>query len=109
MSSKNASGRSGFGKGIIGKPSEQEAEQAKNGGIGTEKTLNYGGGTFEQEAAGLQNGVNVREAIDPSWAEPEYNYEVDEFTGNAVERKVGRVNNHSATGKAGKKFEIGEM
>lgn len=97
-----------FGKGIVGKPEEQKALQNKNGGIGTDETLAYGGGYFRNESAGLEDGVSARETVDPSDVEPEYNYAVDAFTGNATERKVGRVNNQSAKGK-GKTFEIGEM
>jgi hypothetical protein len=99
-----------FGKGTVGKPSETEAlaKGGNQGGMGDE-TLNYGGGHFEQEKAGLEDGVSARETIDLDTSEPEYNYAVDSFTGNAPERKVGRANNQSVSGKAGKKFEIGEM
>lgn len=97
------------GEGIVGKPSQTDSirEDGNQDGLG-DKTLNYGGGHFEQEKAGLEDGVNFRETVNPDDVEPEYNYEVDSFTGNASERKVGRANNHSVSGK-GKKFEIGEM
>ena len=99
-----------FGKGIIGKLSETESEQTggNQAGLG-EKTLNYGGGHFEEESVGLEDGVSARETVDPDYAEPNYNYDVDSFTGNAVERKEGRTNNHDVKGKAGKTFLIGEM
>lgn len=98
------------GKGIVGKPSETDSirEDGNQGGLG-DKTLNYGGGHFQEEKAGLEDGVSARETVNPDEVEPEYNYSVDPFTGNAPERKVGRVNNHSVSGKAGKKFELGEM
>ena len=98
-----------FAKGIVGKPSETEAQRSPNqGGLG-EKTLNYGGGHFMEESAGLTDGVSVRTTINPDDVEPEYNYDVDPATGNAPERKVGRVNNHNVCGKAGKTFVLGEM
>lgn len=95
-----------FGKGTTGKPSETDAIRNKDS-LGDE-TLNYGGGHFEQESAGLEDGVSLRETCDPDESEPEYNYDVDSFTGNAPERKVGRVNNKSVSGK-GKKFDLGEF
>lgn len=99
----------GFGKGTIGKPSETDSirEDGNQDGMG-DKTLNYGGGHFEEEKAGLEDGVSLRETCDPDEVEPEYSYDVDSFTGNATERKVGRVNNKTVSGK-GKKFELGEM
>lgn len=98
-----------FGKGTVGKPSETDAirNDGNQDSMG-EKTLNYGGGHFEEEKAGLEDGVSVRMTCDPDESEPEYNYAVDSFTGNAPERKVGRVNNKDVKGK-GKTFEIGEM
>lgn len=97
-----------FGKGTVGKPSETDAERSPNqGGLG-EKTLNYGGGHFMTESAGLPDGVSLRETVNPDEVEPEYNYEVDALTGNAPERKVGRANNHNVSGK-GKSFVLGEM
>lgn len=97
------------GEGIVGKPSQTDAirEDGNQGGLGDE-TLNYGGGHFKEESAGLEDGVSARETINPDDVEPKYNYDVDSFTGNAPERKVGRVNNESVSGK-GKKFELGEM
>lgn len=98
-----------FGKGTVGKPSETDSirEDGNQDGLG-DKTLNYGGGHFETESAGLVEGLSAHEVINPDDVEPEYNYEVDSFTGNAVERKVGRANNETVSGK-GKKFELGEM
>ena len=101
------------GKGIVGKPSETEGlmndpspgSASKNGG---EESLNYGGGYFVTETAGLVDGVNKRETLNIDDSEPQYDYDVDSFTGNAPERKVGRVNNQSCSGK-GKKFSIGEF
>jgi len=106
---KGLRGGDGFGEGIVGKPSQTDAirEDGNQGGLG-DKTLNYGGGRFEEESAGLLDGVSLRETVDVDSVEPNYNYEVDSFTGNAPERKEGRTNNHSVT-HFGKKFEIGEM
>jgi len=95
------------GKGIVGKHSETDALRNKPSPSGDE-TLNYGGGHFETEKAGLEDGVSLRETVNPDEVEPEYDYTVDAFTGNAPERKVGRVNNKSVSGK-GKKFSIGEF
>jgi hypothetical protein len=99
-----------FAKGIVGKISETDAERkdGNQGGLG-EKTLNYGGGHFMEESAGLTDGVSARETVNPDEVEPEYNYDVDYLTGNAPERKVGRANNHTVSGKAGKSFVLGEM
>jgi|GEM_PF-2126544 len=96
-----------IGKGIVGKPSETEGLRDKPSPSG-EETLNYGGGHFETESAGLLDGVSVRETCNPDEVEPEYDYTVDPFTGNAPERKVGRVNNKMVSGK-GKKFSLGEF
>ena len=99
-----------FAKGIVGKPSEIEAEQ-KGGnqkGMGDE-TLVYGGGFFEQEKVGLEDGVSVRETINLDSVEPEYDYSVDPLTGNAPERKVGRMNNETVKGKRDQTFLMGEM
>ena len=75
------------GKGMVGKPSETDAVRSDGNqdGLG-EKTLNYGGGHFESEKAGLEDGVSMRETLNPDDSEPEYNYTVDPFTGYAVER-----------------------
>ena len=98
-----------FAKGIVGKPSETDSiRKEEEVGLG-ETTLLYGGGFFERESAGLEDGVSVRETVNPDEAEPNYDYEVDEFTGNATERKEGRTNNYSVTGKRGNKFSVGEM
>ncbi len=98
-----------FGKGIVGKPSEQEAEQ-RDGELGLgETTLLYGGGYFEREKEGLEDGVSDRYTCDPDEVEPNYNYDIDPMTGNAVERKEGRTNQHTVTGKRGNKFSIGEV
>jgi hypothetical protein len=97
-----------FGKGIVGKHSETESEEKQNQhGLGT-PSITYGGGHFEEEKAGLEDGVSARETINPDEVEPEYNYDVDSFTGNAPERKTGRVVNMAVSGK-GKKFNIGEF
>lgn len=98
-----------FAKGIIGKPSETDSIRSQEQlGLG-ETTLLYGGGYFERESEGLEDGVSARETVDPDDAEPNYNYDVDAFTGNAVERKEGRTNNHEVSGKRGNKFSIGEV
>lgn len=99
-----------FAKGTVAKPSELEAirEDGNQGGLG-EKTLLYGGGYFERESAGLEDGVSVRETLDPNAAEPNYNYDIDPLTGSAPERKIGRTNNYEVSGKRGNRFEIGEM
>ena len=94
-------------KGIVGKPSETDSE--RSGGDKGEKTLNYGGGNFNRESAGLLDGVSVREDCDVSQSEPNYDYDIDPATGNATERKVGRSNNMSVSGKAGKSFDMGEF
>lgn len=99
-----------FAKGTVGNPTETEsAAMNKNQGPLGDKTLNYGGGHFMSESAGLVDGVSLRETVNPDDVEPEYLYTVDPLTGNAVERKVGRVNNHTVSGKAGKSFVLGEM
>lgn len=99
-----------FAKGIVGSVSETDRIRSDgNQDSMGEKTLNYGGGHFEQEKTGLEDGVSARETIDLDTVEPNYDYSVDPFTGNAPERKVGRSNNHDVSGKAGKRFEIGEM
>jgi len=99
-----------FGKGTVGKPDELDAlrEDGNQGGMG-EKTLNYGGGYFEREKEGLEDGVSLRDTIDADSTEPNYNYDIDPLTGNAPERKIGRRNNYDVSGKRGLKFEIGEM
>lgn len=98
-----------FGKGIVGKESETNSiRKDEELGLG-ETTLLYGGGYFQRESAGLEDGVSVRETVNPDDAEPNYNYEVDGFTGNATERKEGRTNNETVTGKRGNKFSIGEV
>lgn len=94
------------GKGIVGKPSETDAE--RSGGKKGEETMVYVGGHFEQESAGLVDGVSARMTLNVDDSEPTYDYTVDSFTGNAPERKVGRVNNESVKGK-GKSFDMGEF
>jgi len=106
------------GQGIVGSKGDTNSERnkpaigggsgANEAGAGGQETLNYGGGYFVTETAGLVDGVNKREALSIDDAEPEYDYTVDSFTGNAPERKVGRVNNQNVSGK-GKKFTIGEF
>lgn len=98
-----------FGMGTTGEPAETDkiAKDGNQGSMGDE-TLNYGGGRFEEEKAGLLDGVSERETIDPDSAEPNYDYSVDSFTGNAPERKVGRSNNETVPGK-GKSFLLGEF
>jgi hypothetical protein len=99
-----------FGKGTVGRPDELDAirEDGNQGSMG-DTTLLYGGGLFEREKVGLEDGVSVREDVDPDTTEPNYNYDIDPLTGNAPERKVGRTNNYMVSGKRGNKFEIGEM
>ena len=99
-----------FGKGTVGAPSELDAirEDGNQDSMG-DKTLIYGGGYFEREKAGLEDGVSLRETMDADKTEPNYNYDIDPLTGNAPERKVGRSNNYDVSGKRGNKFEIGEM
>ena len=99
-----------FGKGTVGAPDELNAirEDGNQDGLG-DTTLLYGGGYFEQEEADLEDGISLRETIDPNVTEPNYNYDIDPLTGSAPERKVGRANNYSVKGKRGNRFEIGEM
>ena len=99
-----------FGKGTVGAPSELDGlrEDGNQGGLG-DQTLLYGGGYFENEKAGLEDGVSIRSTMDADKTEPNYNYDIDPLTGNAPERKVGRANNYSVKGKRGNDFEIGEM
>ena len=99
-----------FGKGTVGKPEELSKITDEQGGTSLgETTLIYGGGYFEREKVGLEDGVSIRDSIDADSTEPNYNYDVDPLSGNAPERKVGRSNNYAVTGKRGNKFEIGEM
>ena len=53
-----------FGKGTVGKPSELDAirEDGDQGDMG-EETLLYGGGYFEREKVGLEDGVSLREEM----------------------------------------------
>lgn len=99
-----------FGKGTVGKPSELDAirEDGDQGDMG-EETLLYGGGYFEREKVGLEDGVSLREEMDADSTEPNYNYDIDPLTGSAPERKIGRTNNYEVGGKRGNKFLIGEM
>jgi len=98
-----------FAKGIVAKPSEQEAIQKENElGLG-KTTFIYGGGYFVKESAGLVDGVSARMELNQDSSEPTYNYDVDPMTGNAPERKVGRVNNEEVPGKRGNTFSIGEV
>lgn len=98
-----------FAKGIVGKPTEQEAIQGEGEMKLGETTLLYGGGLFRQEKTGLTDGVSDRQELNQDTSEPNYNYDVDPMTGNAPERKVGRSNNQEVTGKRGNKFSIGEV
>jgi hypothetical protein len=100
-----------FAKGSVGKPDELDAirEDGNQKGMDGDRTLLYGGGLFEREKVGLEDGVSVLKAIDPDTTEPNYNYDIDPMTGNAPERKVGRANNYGVEGKRGNKFLIGEM
>ena len=103
-----------FGKGIVGMPKETEGlaeggNQEGMDGVGGEETLLYGGGYFEREKAGLEDGVSLRETMNADSIEPNYNYDIDPMTGNAPERKVGRTNNYVVSGKRKNKFLIGEM
>lgn len=99
-----------FAKGTVGKPEELDAirDDGDQGDMG-EETLLYGGGYFEKEKAGLEDGVSVREAMDADATEPNYNYDIDPLTGSAPERKIGRTNNYEVSGKRGNRFLIGEM
>jgi hypothetical protein len=99
-----------FAKGTVGKPEELDAirEDGNQSDLG-DTTLLYGGGYFEREEADLEDGISLRETIDPNSTEPNYNYDIDPLTGSAPERKVGRRNNYVVSGKRGDRFEIGEM
>jgi hypothetical protein len=99
-----------FGKGTVAAPAELDKlrEDGNQDGLG-DTTLLYGGGYFEREEAGLEDGVSLRDTMDPNSTEPNYNYDIDPLTGNAPERKVGRANNYDVKGKRGNAFEIGEM
>lgn len=99
-----------FGKGTIAKPEELDEirEDGNQSDLG-DTTLLYGGGFFEREEADLEDGVSLRETIDPNSTEPNYNYDIDPLTGSAPERKIGRRNNYVVAGKRGNRFEIGEM
>ena len=99
-----------FAKGTVGAPDELNAirEDGNQDGLG-DTTLIYGGGYFEREKVGLEDGVSIRDTMDPNKTEPNYNYDIDPLTGNAPERKVGRENNYMVTGKHGNKFLLGEM
>jgi hypothetical protein len=98
-----------FAKGTVGAPGELNKirEDEGNAALG-DTSLIYGGGYFEREKAGLEDGVSLRETMDPNKTEPNYNYDIDPLTGNAPERKVGRDNNYEVTGKRSNKFLIGE-
>lgn len=98
-----------FAKGDVGKPEQQEDIQKEGEMSLGETTLLYGGGLFETEKEGLEDGISAHEVVNLDDVEPEYNYAVDPMTGNAVERKVGRANNHTVKGKRGNSFSIGEM
>lgn len=99
-----------FAKGTVGKPDELDAirDDGDQGDMG-EETLLYGGGYFEREKAGLEDGISLRDTMDPDSTEPNYNYDIDPLTGSAPERKIGRTNNYEVAGKRGNKFLIGEM
>jgi hypothetical protein len=99
-----------FGKGTVAKPSELDEirEDGNQSDLG-DTTLLYGGGYFEREEADLEDGISLRETIDPNSTEPNYNYDIDPLTGSAPERKIGRRNNYVVEGKRGNRFEIGEM
>lgn len=98
-----------FAKGTVAAPDELDAirEDGNQDGLG-DTTLIYGGGYFEREKVGLEDGVSLRETMDPNKTEPNYNYDIDPLTGNAPERKVGRENNYEVMGKRSNKFLIGE-
>ncbi len=99
-----------FAKGTVAAPDELDGiRDGKNQeGLG-EETLLYGGGYFERESAGLEDGISLRETMNADATEPNYNYDIDPLTGSAPERKVGRANNYEVGGKRGNKFLIGEM
>lgn len=90
------------GEGIVGTHGQTDKLRDED------QQLVYGGGHFEEEKAGLEDGVSLRETINPDDAEPNYDYDVDPMTGNAPERKEGRNNNETVKGK-GKSFEMGEF
>ena len=99
-----------FAKGTVAHPDElDEIREDGNQGDFGEETLLYGGGYFEREKAGLEDGIALRETIDPNMTEPNYNYDIDPLTGSAPERKVGRTNNYEVQGKRKNIFLIGEM
>src|SRR5277367_4987310 len=99
-----------FAKGTVASPEELDEirEDGNQSDLG-DTTLLYGGGLFEREEADLEDGISLRETIDPNSTEPNYNYDIDPLSGSAPERKVGRRNNYVVTGKRGNRFEIGEM
>jgi hypothetical protein len=99
-----------FAKGTVAAPDElaEIREDGNQKGLG-EETLLYGGGYFEREKAGLEDGISLRETMDSDKTEPNYNYDIDPLTGSAPERKVGRANNYEVGGKRGNTFLIGEM
>ncbi len=99
-----------FAKGTVAAPDElaEIREDGNQAGMG-EETLLYGGGYFERESAGLEDGVSARETMNADSTEPNYNYDIDPLTGSAPERKVGRANNYEVGGKRGNTFLIGEM
>lgn len=99
-----------FAKGTVGSPDELDAiRDGENQGSMGEETLLYGGGYFEREKPGLEDGVSLRETMNADATEPNYNYDIDPLTGSAPERKVGRANNYTVGGKRGNTFEVGEM
>ena len=99
-----------FAKGTVAAPTElDEIREGPNQGEMGDETLLYGGGYFEREKAGLEDGVSLRETIDADMTEPNYNYDVDPLTGSAPERKIGRVNNYTVGGKRGNTFLVGEF
>lgn len=98
-----------FGKGTVANPVELDSIREDGNQTGVDdRTLVYGDGYFEREKAGLEDGIALRETIDPDKTEPNYNYDIDPLTGSAPERKVGRTNNFVVKGKRDT-FEIGEM
>lgn len=100
-----------FAKGTVAAPSELDSirEDGNQEGMDGDRTLLYGGGLFEREKVGLEDGISARLTMDADSTEPNYNYDIDPLTGNAPERKIGRANNYVVTGKRGNKFAIGEM
>lgn len=98
-----------FAKGSVAAPHELGGiREGLNQGDMGERTLLFGGGYFERESEGLEDGISLRSTMNADATEPNYNYDIDPLTGSAPERKVGRTNNYTVKGKRAS-FLIGEM